>query len=409
MAGKPATKNGPWAVVVALLSLGIVVVLVNVVMPALDFTVIQGIMSQKTVEAERVARHVMGWNHLYPIDGEAMLHALATRELRMSRHDIIVNPAAAMCELLIVLPTLHRVRLNSSVAIQHLDEILYSLRKQERDPLGNYKGFASVCVLVFNGSPGAYMDFDRVRNIYADSKQLYLESVAPPQCVTCRYKLPGMCPQWCSRGGWCGSTQAHKDGGTDCRMHDIYAQLDKDIQFKFIEQLSFVDSAVDERVPHPSDEEEDRRQALAHALEHASHWRSQYIMVMQDTLVPCDSSALSKLHQIVRTTDRACADLRRAAADDESTWSMIMPAEGANGVVISWKDAQALADYLMSSNTAKSTVDSDLREWGHLKDAAGKVPFTYQPRLFKQLLSREMCPQTSPTVNISKASLVKAE
>ena len=40
----------------------------------------------------------------------------------------------------------------------------------------------------------------------------------PRRCVTGRYSTKRPCTQWVSKWGYCGSTTAHKKGGTDCRI-----------------------------------------------------------------------------------------------------------------------------------------------------------------------------------------------
>ena len=41
---------------------------------------------------------------------------------------------------------------------------------------------------------------------------------APEKCVSGNYSTENPCKKWMSKWGWCGDTDAHKNGGTDCTL-----------------------------------------------------------------------------------------------------------------------------------------------------------------------------------------------
>ena len=52
------------------------------------------------------------------------------------------------------------------------------------------------------------------------SKSNFLQiSACPEKCFECpeRQRQP-LCKRFCSKHGWCGSSDAYKNGGTDCTV-----------------------------------------------------------------------------------------------------------------------------------------------------------------------------------------------
>ena len=62
-----------------------------------------------------------------------------------------------------------------------------------------------------------YMDFRGVINggTFLEGNQNMVDT-APEKCVSGNYSKENPCKEWMSQWGWCGNTDAHKNGGTDC-------------------------------------------------------------------------------------------------------------------------------------------------------------------------------------------------
>jgi len=337
-----------------------------------DFKVLD--VEEPVRESKRVAREVLGWAHLNPIFDDYLIETIKIREERIAKHDVV---EAQACELLIVLPTMHRIKTSASDESERLDEVLNSFRTQTKASDGYYDGFPVICILVLNGSPGLHIDYDRVREYYHDSRMRAMEKVLPAQCFDCH----GRCREWCSTSNYCGTTDVHK-AGVDCHA-DVYFK--GDTQFQFIEQYSFIDPTVGDRLPHTADVEEDRRQTLAHALEHASLWRSKYVMMMEDDVGACDSSVMAKVYDAIKHIEETC----RKSTLKNIDWSMISMGNGISGTILHWADVRLLADYLLSTDTAKSSIVSDLKEWSLLNSK--RIPFSHRYNLFSKISSGLGC------------------